>query len=448
MQSLVNSSKIFHPSSCPPSTFKNVAKGTALVATIITVAIAALSFTTATFASFPPALPIALCSLGAVVVLTSLLFLIIKGRSNNAAENASKTTQKTQPKISKFVLLTAPEKKQMKEVILRDWEEIMDRNPTVNIPVFHAGKHMGVIEHADYPKRVIKLPSIEHANAMLSCLKMCEGVVKKHQLDCCIIPPTEVISLEGTAQPTHGLFIMKKVNGKAANDAKEASEIAFEKFTSAPESKARWQKMFQQAAEFICLTGYWDTSWSNILLLPNEKGFGFIDFEHVTPDPNNIACGINRLFEMAPPDFFNSIEEIASKYHVYLEPRFQDLEAAKQKRGSELALSSKIRAWHTAKGIVQGNQKVDETQWADSSLERKIVNKFNKDIEKNSNFQYYAGSLIEQRKVHWQPFCFDINESRADFESALHNLQKANVLCDWTIEKMASEKTDIFKIYF
>lgn len=360
---------------------------------------------------------------------------------------AHKTDSRIKKPVKKdSVSLKAINDEKIKTDIYKEWDAISNREDSPNIPVFHAGKHMRVFEHKNYPGFVLKLPPLKHAQDMLSSLEMCQKVQKKHRLNHCFIPATKVIPLNDAPKSAYdpesgyGLFIMQKANGIISpSEAREVSERNFEKFANDPKLKMKWKEYFRQAAEFICLTGYWDTSWSNIIIM--EDGFGFVDFETVDPSKPNILCGITRLIEMAPPDFTDMIAGIAEKYHVdrplianYIQSK--NMEEIKQKRKEELSLRSKVRHWHKKNGIKKGAQKCNENQWPAGSLERKIISKFNGSVDNNASMRYYKGCLIEQRKLHWQPFSHECDYAdRSDFDAALKNLQEKGVISDWKAEE-------------
>jgi hypothetical protein len=308
-----------------------------------------------------------------------------------------------------------------------------------------------VFEHSKFPGWVIKLPSASVAKEMLGYVQEAQQTVEDHQLHYCFIPDTKIIDLEGTAYSEYGIFMMQKVPGIInASQAQESSEKWYEIFDHYPQVKDKWKEYFRQAAEFICLTGYWDVSWRNIILM--ENGFGFVDFERVDPNLSNRACGISRLIRMAPPEFFDVIVEIGKKYQVQEEKILADfetgdLELAKQKRQAELALNTKVRYWHKEKGISDFGQKINVDFNALNTFEKSIVQKFNEKMEDGS---YKQGSLLEERKLFWQPFVSGIKfEDVREFNAALRTLEEKGILCDWKIEENHSNPNlDCYEIYF
>lgn len=366
-----------------------------------------------------------------------------------------------QKHVQNAFLLNSIDEIKMKQVMYNDWNEIKDgHNITKNIPVFHAGKHMTVFEHAKYPGLIFKLPGLEEARSMLVNVETCKNIVKHHNLHHCVVPHTKVLVLEDAPKDEysleggHGLFVMQRVDGIISpSESREVSERAYEKFESSSQLKRKWEEYFRQAAEFICLTGYWDTSWRNILLM--KDGFGFVDFENVEPTKGNILCGVTRLIEMAPPEFTEMIVGIAEKYQIRASSisnflRCKDIEHLKQRIREELSLRSKVRQWHKEKGIVEASKKCDRNVWPEGSFERKLIKKSNDSIHHAENLPYYAGCLIEQRKLHWQPFGEQTYyKDRNSFEKALKNLQENGIVCTWTTKENNFQPHLVgYEIYF
>jgi hypothetical protein len=341
------------------------------------------------------------------------------------------------------------DERKLQETVLRDWDAIYSDEPPPRI-IKHAGKHMRVIEHAEFPGLIIKLPSPQHAQGMYACLQRSQQVLKDHpHIKHCKVPATKVLPLN----KDRSLFVMEKVEGIiSSSHAQEVSEQAYEKFENDPNLEMKWRSFFNDAAEFICLAGYWDTSWNNIILLQN--GFGFVDYEHLEPSPQNIITGISRLLEMAPPQFADTITQIASKYGISFSSqqlggalRVPNLDAFKIARQQKLDLRSKVRKWQKGSKIKNPAEKISLERWHEASTERIIIDKFNESVADQQ--KYYKHNPIDQRKLSWQPFCFNKALKRDQLEAALQNLQKHGIVCDWTTEENPWDATLVgYDIYF
>lgn len=338
------------------------------------------------------------------------------------------------------------QKQEIARDVAADLEQIRAGNRTPKIPVCHRGNHMKVVEHVKHPQWVIKFAPRtgvnEENNEMLRNITFCQQKVRENKLDTCIIPRAEVVFENKNSV---SLLIMEKLKGSLSpEETRDQSEIAFEKFSTNEGLRAFWEKMLIQAAEFIALTGYWDVCWSNILILKN--GLGFIDFEGVEPNEENISRGLLRLINMAPVEFIDRIVAIATKYNIIL----GNIEEIKAQRYFELALNSKVRAFHREQKIGY-NQKIKDYQLDGLGIdERKIINKFNKVIEENSKDACYSGSLLAQRKLKIQPYLSREGLSERDFEETLRNLQSRGILCDWTFKQQSesSKCLTLFHVYF
>ena len=105
---------------------------------------------------------------------------------------------------------------------------------------------------------------------------------------------------------SHGIWIEEKLQGTFNYlEAEDESIRVFSKFSEDPDLKAKWMKIFEQAAKFIQLTGYHDVDWRNLLKM--ENGIGFIDFErmHFSDETKKASCagyGLLNLMGMCPPE--------------------------------------------------------------------------------------------------------------------------------------------------
>lgn len=335
----------------------------------------------------------------------------------------------------------------LQKKILEDWEEISkisDDRPQKNI-ILHNGKHMTVFEHVQFPGLIIKLSSPASAQLMLNSVSKSQQILKEHpEIKQCKIPATRVVPLNAQ----YALFVMEKVKGIGSSyQALEVSEQAYEQFKNAPDMEDKWCAFFRDAAEYICLTGYWDVSWNNIILM--ENGFSFVDFEHIYPSEENILTGISKLLNIASPEFLDMIIGITSKHNVPSDILFerlmvQDARAFKLKRQSELDLRSRVRTWHKDHQITRPDDKINVGPWTNTQLEKTIVEKFNEEAEARQ--KHYAPNPIEQRKLWWRPL-EQLGVQQEQFDAALKNLQLNGIVCDWTISEYP--KIDpIYYIYF
>jgi hypothetical protein len=110
-------------------------------------------------------------------------------------------------------------------------------------------------------------------------------------------------------------------------------------------------------------------------------------------------------------------------------------------------LNTKVRYWHKEKGISDFGQKINVDFNALNTFEKSIVQKFNEKMEDGS---YKQGSLLEERKLFWQPFVSGIKfEDVREFNAALRTLEEKGILCDWKIEENHSNPNlDCYEIYF
>ena len=307
--------------------------------------------------------------------------------------------------------LTLQQRESLEQAIYAEWNVIMEKKPTKQIPIFYQGHHMTVFEHADFPGHVMKLVSLKKAEEMLKSVNLAQK--EGAHLDACYIPSTEIVPLPNSPLEEvekQALFVMDKVeDGLSHWEAEEASEREYEQFEQHPEKEAVWKNYFRQAAELTCVIGYWDMGWANMLL--TKKGFAFIDFERISPTSQNRITGLSRLLRCAPPQFFQMISDCAQKYAIEPKKVFQqffeteNIEAAKEMRSKQLAHHSKVRQWHQEQGIEQtGPLKIED--FSVDSMERKIIEKYNQDFPRQ--IPLYKGSLIMQRHVHWQLFFLPI----------------------------------------
>jgi hypothetical protein len=306
----------------------------------------------------------------------------------------------------------AVDNQSLQEIVLQEWNDIHDDNPPPRI-IKHRGKHMRVFEHTQFPDLVIKLPRPAHAESMFKSLQNSQQVLKAHpEITRCKVPATKVIPLD----KKHSLFVMEKIQGIIPPfQAQEVSEQAYERFAKDANLETTWRSFFQDAAEFICLIGYWDVSWANIILI--ENGFGFIDYEHLNPSPENITSGIYGLLNIAPSCFVDMIIQIFSKHGISSEKlctrlSVNNLEEFKLKRQASLALRSKVRKWQKDHQIKNPADKIDIiTRWHLSPIEKIIIEKFNTVVERQQ--EYYANSPIDQRILHWAPLGRAIHTKRS-----------------------------------
>lgn len=340
---------------------------------------------------------------------------------------------------------------ELKKDISDSWSEIdmtlSSRKPTKSIPIIHRGKHMRVFEHANFPGLVLKLTSLASVKEMLAYVESSQKIVKDHNLLCCMIPFTEIVELDDTRLV---VFVMERLDGMTSPAAcQEASEREFELFSLLPEMKEKWKEYFRQAAEFICLTGYWDGGWTNILLMKN--GFGFVDFENVQPMVYNITKGIERLLLMAPAEFYEMIVDIAKKHKIDPSSLFEalsskDIEEAKKRRSEKLDIRSKARSFHQQQNIVKA-EKIDKSTLPNryGYYERKIIDEFNQEVDRNVLF--IQGSLVDQRSLGCQPLRHE--REREKFDLALEQLKKDKVIAAWTVsENSFQPHLAYFRIYF
>lgn len=335
-----------------------------------------------------------------------------------------------QPKVD----LSKIDKNKLTSIIIEDHIlKKRDSNSQRQIK-YYAGKHMKVFEYDCFPGVIIKMTHLGGALMMMDCLQKCHQI-KTSNLNYCHLPQAELIKLDGTTQ---AVVIMEKLDGNTnPMECMELSEREYEKFAENPALLNKWREYFKQAAEFICLTGYWDTDWRNILLM--KDGFGFIDFESV--DGSNLK-GISRLIPMAPVECFDDILEIGLRYGLTNKDMLS--RTTKEKRKAELELHTQIRAWHKKMNI-QALQKIDPKELFKETIQFEIIKSLNEAIERQKDYSYYEGSLIMQRRLHCQPL---MDFKKDDYDAALKKLQNKNLICTWTIEENSYEPNlHIYQIY-
>lgn len=322
--------------------------------------------------------------------------------------------------------------------MLSDWDSIQSEDSSGGI-TFYNGKHMTVLEHPSFPGVIIKITSSQHALDMLESVKKSQAICEEHKLSTCFIPESRVILLDPLVNEKSqtALFIMEKVKGTISPQrSREQSESAFEEFSSSFELEAKWRKYFLQATHFICLTGYWDTSWKNILLM--ENGFGYVDFEGMEPIPRLQKIGIERLLAMAPPQFYKMIFDTAVSHHVFTGEQESEILKSCETHTEDLKLRSQVRAWHKEHKVSAAP--IPLTNWQGGTLERTILEKFISECATKASD--YEGSLIDQRKIWWD---LPGRLQGSKFNQALVNLQNAGLLCTWTT---APASRSIYSIYF
>lgn len=394
----------------------------------------------------------AAASLGGLAALGLVISIALKYCKTNTNIPEAPTSQQKQESLINVQNHTLVfDEERLRQTVLEEWDDIQNNTRPDRI-IKHRGKHMKVFEHVDFPGLIIKLPSPKHAQDMLKCVTTSQQVLKDYpEITSCKIPATKVIQLGDI----HSLFVMEKVQGINFDRAQEVSEQAYEQFSNDPAVEKQWRTYFRDATELICLIGYWDTSWNNIIL--TDKGLGFVDFENVYPEPQNIITGISRLLMMAPPQFADMIVQIAAKYNITSEELCEaftgyfgnatitSIEEFKLHRQAELDLRSQVRKWHQDHKSIDAGA-IDATRWNIGSIERAIVDKFNQGIK--DRFTQYKDNPVEQRKVHWQPLSYALQVKRSEFDAALENLHKQGIVCTWTTQEMLQAELAVYNIYF
>jgi hypothetical protein len=336
---------------------------------------------------------------------------------------------------------------EIKHVLTEDWELTRNKfNEHERVRFYLHAKHAIVFEHSKFPGLIFKdMRSENQLKESKTNIDHARDVLKTwgEKLGFCHVPCAEVIELDDDRK----LLVMQKAQGITNPSlCNEMSEVEFEKFPSSPDAKAKWLAFFLQAAEFICLIGYWDTSrpWANIIF-DLIQGFTFIDFENNKSTTEKKKMGIEGLLKMAHPDFFDPIAEVAQRYGVEI----KDISEMKQKRAEELACHSEVRKWHEAQQV-QSKSCVDASQWGDDSFEKKIIEKWNEKCLSQSDYQSEK-RLIEQRTLHWHPsFPFEeqvnhperVQEVFRNFEKALDNLKDKGIIGGWRLDQCG------YAIYF
>lgn len=422
-----------------------------IVASTIVLIVSAVALAVIFYAANPlahskyMALVYADASLGGLAILTLAIGLVFKYCSTGASKTSNVPfVQEGDAIVNAENNTLAIDEHKLKETVVKDWDAIHADSPPERI-IKHAGKHMRVVEHAEFPGLIIKLPRPQLAQEMYACLERSQQVLKEHpEIKHCMVPATKVIPLN----ENHSLFVMEKVQGSASYQAQEISEQAYEQVEKDANLEMKWRSYFRDAAEFICLTGYWDTSWNNIILMQN--GFGFVDYESLAPTPQHLLTGISRLLEMAPPQFADMIIQIASKYGISSEQlceelRVKRLETFKIERRQRLELRSKVRLWQKTHPINHPTGKIDGTRWNADSIEGKIIEQFNKETARLKEFVKH--NPIAERKLWWQPLT-SLSIKREQFEAALKNLQTDGIVCDWTTKAFGQPELLGYHIYF
>lgn len=335
----------------------------------------------------------------------------------------------------------------LKKAVSSELNNIISGKPTKKITK-HPGKHMYVFEHADFPNVVIKLPQPQHAQEMLESLTICQGILRDHpEIRHCFIPPAREVMLSAN----YTMFVMEKVRGSISSaQSQEESEKAFEKFPSSAELQHKWETFFMDAAQFICLTGYWDANWKNILLI--DEAFAFVDFENVSPTRKHQCTGLAGLLKMAPPECIESILAVAaendiSEHEICAELGVKDIETFKTLRHDYLALRSQVRKWHSANHITNPSHPLNIERWNENSLENRILKQLEAQNKKNLCNPHLRGSLIEQRKMCWQP-ASDLQFSKEAFNKALENLKASGNICAWKAEGGEEDIPFTYTIFF
>lgn len=343
---------------------------------------------------------------------------------------------------------------QIKQEVVNHFETLIrnDKDYSImNIIADYEGKHIPVFELKGFPGFALKLTSKTNADEMFTCVETCQKIANDNKLDKCFVPPSEVVALgkyNNETKDEYALLVMEKGKGTISLISQEKAECAYDEFSTHTLLRETWKEYFRQAAEFIALTGYHNTSWRSILLM--NDGFGYVDFEKVTNTDSNRKKGFMGLLRMAPVEFFVMISETAKKYKIEItDKKLTDLKTEKTKNR---LIRSKTRAWHKQISLSDPKKNISlPPTYGENSKEKEIVDHLNAKRAK-LNVRYPHWPLIEQRKVMWHPFLKNADasdETRAKFETALNNLQKDKLVCDWLVDEIPSIKNWVeYTIYF
>ncbi|MES2345178.1 MAG: hypothetical protein V4494_04485 [Chlamydiota bacterium] len=242
---------------------------------------------------------------------------LLKRSENLSREIIHKRAQsRTVPQIS-ISGMTSEALEESRMFVLRDFDffnntEQLQKDSTVR---HYYGKHSQVFSHQDIPKWIFKIMKKEEADSSKQALDQAMAILKESPYQFCHIPEGLIA---GDLRDGHALMMMERAEGISnIEEAQKATKHEFELIPSDSAMAEKWQAMTREGAEVIAKLGYWDVGFHN-MLWDSKKGWSFIDFEQVEPNPEHIKEGLERFIKMVPYQFINEIYQVAADHGVTL----------------------------------------------------------------------------------------------------------------------------------